>query len=289
MIRKTSKRKLKKRYIIYVLFVSYIIVCQSCMTMRMNPKETKLFFETSKTKCIDKKVTFQDHQIHYIETGNNQNPTLFFVHGSPGSWDAYKNYLKDTLLLKRYRMIAIDRPGFGYSNYRKAQNLKTQAVWISEFLKSIDNKSPIVLIGHSMGGPVIVKMAVDNPKLYSHLVILAGAVDPKAEKPEKWRKVIKSIPLRWLIPGALQPANDELWWLKQDLIAMQPELYKITSQVTIIHGTIDPLVPYSNMAFMQKEFINAKSIDTISIKKANHFIPWEHYDKIRKVLLELKI
>ncbi len=288
MIRKTSNSKLKKRHIIYVLFVSYIIVCQSCMTMRMNSKETKLFFETSKTNYIDKKTTFQDHQIHYIETGNNQNPTLFFVHGSPGSWDAYKNYLKDTLLLKKYRMIAIDRPGFGYSNFKKAQNLKTQAAWISEFLKSIDNKLPIVLVGHSMGGPVIVKMAVDNPKLYSHLVILAGAVDPKAEKPEKWRRVIKSIPLRWLIPGALQPANDELWWLKQDLIAMQPKLYKITSHVTIIHGTIDPLVPYSNMAFMQKEFVNAKSIDTISIKNANHFIPWEHYDIIRKALLELK-
>jgi pimeloyl-ACP methyl ester carboxylesterase len=259
------------------------------MTMRMNHKETKQFFETSKVDYIDKTKSFEDFDIHYVQTGSDQNPTLFFIHGSPGSWDAYKEYLKDTLLLKKYRMIAIDRPGFGYSNFGEAQDLETQAQRISKFVKFMDNKLPVVLVGHSMGGPVIVKMAVDNSKIYAHLVVLSGAIDPKAEEPEIWRNIIKSKPLRYLIPGALRPANDELWWLKQDLIDMKPSLKKITSRVTIIHGTIDPLVPYSNMAFMQKEFVNAKSIDTISIKNANHFIPWEHYDIIRKALLELQL
>jgi hypothetical protein len=39
---------------------------------------------------------------------------------------------------------------------------------------------------------------------------------------------------------------------------------------------------------MQKELVNAK-IDTLSIKNADHFIPWSHYEIIRKALLELKI
>jgi pimeloyl-ACP methyl ester carboxylesterase len=281
--------KFKIQYVFYFLIFSYMLFCESCMTMRMNGKEAKSFFEASKTPYIDKVIQFEDHKLHYIQTGDNDNPTLFFVHGSPGSWDAYKAYLKDTLLLKKYRMIAIDRPGFGYSNFRYAQNLQTQADWINDFIKKINNNKPIVLIGHSMGGPVIVKMAVDNPNAYSQLVILAGAVDPSAEKPEKWRAVIKTIPLRYLIPGALRPANDELWWLKQDLIDMKPSLNKISCNVTIIHGTKDPLVPYANVAFMQKEFVNAKSIDTISIKNANHFIPWEHYDVIRNALFKLEI
>ena len=55
----------------------------------------------------------------------------------------------------------------------------------------------------------------------------------------------------------------------------------------IIHGTKDQLVPFSNVPFMEKELINAKSIDVIAIEGANHFIPWEHFDVIRDRLLVL--
>jgi pimeloyl-ACP methyl ester carboxylesterase len=278
----------KKRYIAYSLMVLYIIICQSCMTMRYSNKETKKFFAVSKTEFQDKTIAFEGYKIHYIETGNVQNPTLFFVHGSPGSWNAFKEYLQDSLLLKKYRMIAIDRPGFGYSDFGDAQNLKVQSQRISEFIKKIDNKKPLILVGHSVGGPVLAQLAVDNPSWFKRLVILAGSVDPKAENPEKWRTVIKASPLRYLIPGALRPSNDELWWLKQDLVDLEPKLKNITSDVTIIHGTKDALVPYSNVAFMQRMFVNAKSMDTITIEKANHFIPWSHYEIVRNALLNIQ-
>ena len=96
-------------------------------------------------------------------------------------------------------------------------------------------------------------------------------------------------PFRYIVPGALRPSNDELWWLKEDLVEMKPTLNNIKSKVLIIHGTKDPLVPYSNMNFMLKEFTNAKTMDTISIKGANHFIPWEHYKTIRNALLDLNL
>ncbi len=282
------KINIKNRVTIVSILIVYLLVCQSCVMMRTSTKKTKVFFENSKT-YIDKSFIDGKNKIHYIQTGNENNPTIIFVHGSPGSWDAYKDYLKDTLLLKKYRMIAIDRPGFGYSNFRKAQNLETQSESISTFIKSIDNKKPIILVGHSMGGPVVTKLAVDNPKLFSNLVILAGAIDPSAETPEKWRPIIKAFHLRYLIPGALRPANDELWWLKKDLIAMKPNLKNIISDVTVIHGTKDPLVPFSNVAFIKKEFVNAKSMTVIPIENANHFIPWEHYELIRNAILNLKI
>ncbi|RTY89412.1 alpha/beta hydrolase [Flavobacterium sp. GSP27] len=277
----------KKRYIVYSLIFLYIVMCQSCMTMRFSNKETSKFFAPSKIEFQDKTIAFEGYKIHYVETGNAQNPTLFFVHGSPGSWNAFKEYLKDTLLLKKYRMIAIDRPGFGYSDFGDAQNLREQSQRISEFIKKTDNKKPLILVGHSVGGPVVAQLAADNPSWYKRLVILAGSLDPKAENPEKWRTVIKAKPLRYLIPGALRPSNDELWWLKQDLVALEPELKKITCAVTIIHGTKDVLVPYSNVAFMQKKFTNAKSIDAITIKKANRFIPWSYYEIIRNILLKM--
>ena len=281
-------RRNKVKSVFGLLAIIYLVFCQSCMRMRMTSKETKTFFTTSKTAYIDSSKEINGFTIHYIETGNKNASTLFFVHGSPGSWDAYKDYLKDTLLLSKYRMIAIDRIGFGYSNFGEAQNLKTQALIIEKFTKLTSNGKPIYLIGHSMGGPTIVQMAADKPDDYATLIILAGAVDPKAETPENWRVIIKAKPIRYIIPGALRPSNDELWYLKNDLIQLKPKLQNITSKVIIIHGTKDPLVPYSNMAFMKREFVNAKTLETISIKDANHFIPWEHYKEIRDVLYKLE-
>lgn len=281
-------RKNKVKTILFSLAICYLIFCQSCMKMRMTSKETKTFFTTSKTNYNDSSKEIEGFNIHYIETGNKNASTLFFIHGSPGSWDAYKDYLKDSLLLSKYRMIAIDRIGFGYSNFGKAQNLKTQTYIIEKFTKQTANGKPIYLIGHSLGGPTIVQMAAEKPDDYKTLVILAGSVDPKAEEPEKWRSIIMAKPIRYIIPGALRPANDELWWLKTDLIDLKPKLQSITSKVIIVHGTKDQLVPYSNVAFMRREFVNAKSLEIISIKDANHFIPWEHFKEIRNVLYKLE-
>lgn len=281
------KQRFKKRYFFLFLFVCYVIVCQSCMRMRMSSKETVAFFGTNKMNYVDSTFAIDGHRLHYILTGKKELPTLFFVHGSPGSWDAYKDYLKDSLLLTKFRMIAVDRPGFGYSDFGSPENLTTQSQLINELVRKLDNKKPIALVGHSLGGPLIVRMAIDDSKLYSHLVILAGSVDPKAEKPELWRPIIMTKPLRYLILGALRPSNDELWYLKTDLFDMKPRLDEITAAVTIIHGTKDRLVPYSNMAFLQKELVNAKAIDTLSIKEADHFIPWSHFAIVRNRLMQL--
>lgn len=269
------------------VLAAYIIFCQSCMTMRSTTRETRTFFSEAKIGYTDSTIVIKGNPIHYIQTGKPDLPTLFFIHGSPGSWNAFQNYLRDSLLLKKYRMIAIDRPGFGYSDFGTAEDLKTQSEWITAFIEKIRNGKPLVLVGHSLGGPVAIKLATEHPDWYRHLVILSGAVDPSAEKPEKWRYYIRLKPIRYLIPGALRPSNDELWFLKSDLRDLAPELGTITSDVTIVHGTKDPLVPYSNVSFMVSEFRKAKSIDVITIENANHFIPWEHFDEIRKVLLEL--
>lgn len=281
------KRNKFKVAIVFLLLV-YLFMCPSCMTMRISAKETKAFFETSKTHYTDSTIVINEIPVHYIETGNPAFPTLLFVHGSPGSWDAFKDYLKDTLLLKKFRMIAVDRPGFGFSNFRKAENLGTQSNILEQFVQKVRNTNSLYLVGHSLGGPVIAKMATEKPNDYKGLVILAGSIDPKAEKPENWRLAFKAKPLRYIVPGALLPSNDELWWLKQDLFRMQPNLKKIVSDVIIIHGTKDELVPYSNVGFIKKEFTNAKSIVVVSIKDGSHFIPWENYELIRNQLLLLQ-
>jgi pimeloyl-ACP methyl ester carboxylesterase len=284
----TKKKRFKKRYIAYILFLSYVVLCQSCMTMRFTEKEARYFFNSAKLAYTDTAFATQGRNIHYIVTGNKDLPTLFFIHGSPGSWNAFKDYMKDSLLLQKYRLVAIDRPGFGYSDFGDAEGLEAQCTQIQSLIQSLDNKQPMTLVGHSLGGPVVVKLAAMQPNRYKNLVVLSGSVDPKAETPEKWRAVVKAVPIRFLVPGALRTSNDELWLLKKDLYELKPMLKNITADVLIVHGTKDQLVPYSNVDFMKFELVNARSMKVISLKDANHFIPWEQFQEIRDALLKLK-
>ena len=91
-----------------------------------------------------------------------------------------------------------------------------------------------------------------RPKYTKALLILAGALDPAAEKPEKWRPFLFKTPLNLLVPGALRPSNEELWYLKKDLVDMKTDFEKITCPVYIMHGTKDVLVDYSNVAYAKK-------------------------------------
>lgn len=282
---KPIRRRFKKRYILLLLTGGYLLFANSCMTMRTSAKKTKAFFEENKVDFVENTISIKDKTIHYIQTGKEDGHTLVFVHGSPGSWDAYKNYLIDTELISEYRIISPDRPGFGKSDFRKSSPLKKQSEVLNALLKKVDNGKPITLIGHSYGGPLIVQMGLDEPELYQNLVILAGALDPAAEKPEKWRKPLTWIPLKYLVPGALKPSNDELWMLKEDLKELKPQLSELRQRTLIIHGKEDRLVPYENVGFMESSMINTEELVVISLENEDHFIVWTQEELVKKSIL----
>jgi len=117
--------------------------------------------------------------------------------------------------------------------------------------------------------------------------LLAGSVDPAEEKPEKWRPILYRTPLKFLVPGAMRPSNEELWYLKNDLLLLKKDLSKIDCPVYIIHGDKDNLVPVGNAAYAKEMLVNAKKVETKILPGASHFIPWQHYDEIKEVLMGL--
>jgi hypothetical protein len=145
------KKWLMKIFItLLIISFCWIIFAQSCMMFRTSDS---LAAEDFRQKSIPFRAvydTIQRHTIHYVISGSDTLPTLVFIHGSPGSWNAFENYLKDSALLQHYRMISIDRPGFGYSEFGKALNLKMQCTLLTAVIKKIENGKSLVLIGHSL-------------------------------------------------------------------------------------------------------------------------------------------
>ena len=270
-----------------LVLVCWIIFAQIGMKFRTSDAQAELEFSRENVKLLTATNLINGRHIHYAETGNDSFPTIIFIHGSPGSWDAFAEYMKDKELLQNFRMISIDRPGFGYSDFGEPENLANQSKLLTPLIKSLANGKPIYLVGHSLGGPMIVKLAADNPELFGGLIILAGSMDPELEEKESWRPILYSFPLKFLVPGAMRPSNRELWYLKKDLVDLKPDFALIKCPVIIVHGNKDNMVPPANVDYTKKMFVNSTNIQVKILEGANHFIPWTKFAEIKKLLLDL--
>ena len=114
-------------------------------------------------------------QIHSSSTGSGKQ-TLVFVHGwtcDSSSWDA-----QVPALSKQYRVITLDLPGHGQSGSpadgKFSMDLFARAV---EAVRKEAKADKIVLIGHSMGAPVIRQYARLFPQHVAALVAVDGPLD----------------------------------------------------------------------------------------------------------------
>jgi pimeloyl-ACP methyl ester carboxylesterase len=270
------------------LILIWVFLSQ-CVLMKNRWSDDKAYkiFSRKKVPLIIHDTVVNNSHLHYAISGSDTLPTLVFIHGSPGSWMNYAKYMWDSSLQKKFRMVALDRPGFGYSNFGKALHLREQCAIILPVLNSLQNGRLMYLFGHSMGGPVVVQLAASRPELFAGIIIAAGAIDVEQEEPETWRKIMSHKPLYWALPGAFAPSNTELLYLKKDLVPLQDEFKKVTCKVHFIHGTKDTWVPFENVAFGKRMMKNAESISVDTIAGADHQIPWKNRDHITNELLRI--
>lgn len=280
---------MKRIVLISSLLLAVWILLAQCFIMRERWSDKKAY-SVFKAKDVPLKIydtVINKHHLHYAVCGSDSLPTLVFVHGSPGSWFHYMKFMWDSALRSKFRIVSIDRPGFGYSDFGKAMHLQQQCEIISPVLQRLKTNQPLFLVGHSMGGPVAVKLAADNPSVVHTLVIVAGAIDINQEAKETWRHIMNVRPLYWTLPGAFGPSNTELLYLKKDLLPLQNDFKNITCHVLFVHGDKDTWVPIKNIAFGTKMLVNAASIKADTLHGADHQIPWKNRDALKEILLGL--
>ncbi len=286
----TRFKLIMRRILLYstALLAIWVLLAQ-CFIMR-NRWSDKKAYNVFKAKEVPLKIydtVINSHHLHYAVSGSDSLPTLVFIHGSPGSWMHYMKYMWDSAMRTKFRIVAIDRPGFGYSDFGKAMHLQEQCAIISPVIQKLKTDKPLYLVGHSMGGPVAVKLAADNPVIITTLVIVAGAIDINQEAKETWRHIMNVRPLYWTLPGAFAPSNTELLYLKKDLLPLQNDFKNITCNVLFVHGDKDTWVPIENIAFGTKMMTNAASIKADTLHGADHQIPWKNKDALKEILLQL--
>ncbi|MBO6621498.1 MAG: alpha/beta hydrolase [Balneola sp.] len=230
-------------------------------------------------------ISFEDRNIHYVAIGDTSKQTILFVHGSPGSWDNFLGFMRHPDLLNKFRIISVDRPGFGKSgNGNPERSLEQQAKLVNRVLE-MEASTSTILVGHSFGGPVIAKMAVDYPENINGLVFVAASIDPELEKTKWFQIPVHYKILSWILPDMLYSTNEEIIALKKELEDLIPLWSSIDQPTSIIQGKKDKLVPYENALFGERMLTNTKP--NLVIKDINHFIPWENPDLIIQEILRV--
>jgi pimeloyl-ACP methyl ester carboxylesterase len=122
-------------------------------------------------------VTADGVRLHYIERG--EGPVLVLLHGNGVLADDFDHSGLLDLAARNYRVIAFDRPGFGYSERPRSKvwTPQAQARLLRHALQELGVDSAIVL-GHSWGTLVALSMALDAPDFVRGLVLLSGYYYP---------------------------------------------------------------------------------------------------------------
>lgn len=115
--------------------------------------------------------------LHFVEQGSG--PELVLIHGNATSIADWRASGLLDRLARSHRVIAFDRPGFGYSS-RPRTTIWTpaaQAALLATALRRLAVARPIVL-GHSFGTLVAVELALQSPTSLAGLVLLSGYYYP---------------------------------------------------------------------------------------------------------------
>jgi 2-hydroxymuconate-semialdehyde hydrolase len=215
------------------------------------------------------------YQTNYHDVGAGE-PVLL-LHGSgPGAtgWANWRGAIP--VLKERYRVVAPDLVGFGYTERPAGMTYRIMDTWVEQILHLLDalKIDRTNLVGNSFGGALSLHLAVRAPERIGKIVLMGSSGVPMQLTPEldalwgytpsfeNMRQVMKNmaynqalvtdelVELRLrasLRPGtqdafaALFPAPRERWIAAQ--LVPQERLRAIPHPTLIIHGRDDRIVP----------------------------------------------
>jgi len=112
-------------------------------------------------------------RLHYVMRG--EGPPIVLLHGNTVTHADFTASGVMDRLARNHRVIAFDRPGYGFSSRPRDRfwTPAAQAALFNTALERLDVKKPVV-VGHSMGTLIALSMALDFPSNVSGLVLIGG-------------------------------------------------------------------------------------------------------------------
>lgn len=278
--------------VMVVLIVLFIIACfvfDHYVQFRRSDEELKRIFAERNINASIQYYQTYGRRLRYSSAGDTSLPVLLMLHGSPGSISYYSGRFADSAIRNRFRVYAVDRPGYGYSGFGDPEpSIELQAKMIRPVLDSLNKvHHPVIVMGGSYGASVACRMAMDYPDLIDGLVLTGPALGPGMEKMFWFTPLIENWSIRWFIPRLFRSANTEKMHHRKELEKMLPYWKNIRVPVVYLQGEKDNLIDTSNAGFARQHLINASSLDIRFIKNRYHRLAQFEWPTIRQAILEV--
>jgi len=120
-------------------------------------------------------LNWKGTQVHYTESGKGF--PILMIHGFGGS--SYDFKALDSLLNDQYRVIRIDLPGFGLSDFPETKDLNGDYIKVYDeyfsFLLDTLHLDSMYVMGNSLGGLMSWNLAVKHPQNVKKLILFNSA------------------------------------------------------------------------------------------------------------------
>lgn len=112
--------------------------------------------------------------LHAVDASKPNRQVALMIHGWSSSWYAISPLIG--LLSQRFRVIAIDLPGYGKSPPLPRRITITEYVeFLADFIEKVSD-GPVVLVGNSMCGMISITLAMKHPALVECMVLLSPTI-----------------------------------------------------------------------------------------------------------------
>ncbi|WP_205510206.1 alpha/beta fold hydrolase [Longitalea arenae] len=243
-------------------------------------------------KQIDARIRYfnaDGRMLRYVAVGNDNLPTLLFLHGSPGSLSFYAPLLTDPRLLQKFKMLAIDRPGYGYSGFGVPEpSIEQQANRIEKLIEGFGSiRRPLIIIGYSYGAAIACRILMNKPGIADGLLLLAPPIQPGKEKYFSVTPVLETPFIRSFMPRLLRSINTEKFHHYDELTQMLPYWNRIQVPVLYVQGEKDSWAYPANAAFARGQLTNVPWLRIHFLKNRGHFFTYTAQEIIQQKILEL--
>ncbi|WP_272061133.1 alpha/beta fold hydrolase [Oscillatoria sp. CS-180] len=232
------------------------------------------------------------------------DPTLVFLHyfsGAAASWQWVTQELKED-----FRCISLDLPGFGDTPPLAEPTLAEYSNYIWELLSRL-GIDRFVLVGHSMGGKIALKVAADA--LFAgleHIILVAPSPATREPMPEEERdRMLADHHSRQAaettVEGAAQATLPQIrhsvavqthtkaedktwqWWLLEGMKnSIADQVKKIQVPVTVLASPDDPVIPFN---VIQRDVIDLlPNSKLVTIPNVGHLMPLEAPDLVAQAI-----
>ena len=138
--------------------------------------------------------------LHAVDLG--QGPVLVLLHGLFGQARNFGGIQRR--LAENFRVLALDLRNHGSSPHAAGMGFADMAADVAETLAMLD-VGPAMVVGHSMGGKVAMRLALDHSNLVSRLVVADIAPVAYASAFHGYARAMAALDLR---PGLTRAAAD---------------------------------------------------------------------------------